>query len=103
MIVVFSFSMRTRLARPSMSRVTFSRLMPRSSDTAVPFVRIAMSSSMALRRAAKPGAFRQHRGALEHGFTTLAEAGSLHGCDLEAAAQLVDHQGRECLALDVFR
>src|SRR3954447_24039738 len=57
MMVVFSFSTRTRLARPSMLRVTFSSLMPRSSDTAVPPVRIAMSSSIALRRSPKPGAF----------------------------------------------
>src|SRR3954468_24346653 len=57
MMVVFSFSTRTRLARPSMVRVTFSSLLPRSSDTAVPAVRTAMSSSMALRRSPKPGAF----------------------------------------------
>src|SRR5215210_2186761 len=82
MMVVFSFSMRTRLARPSMLRVMFSSLMPRSSDTAVPPVRIAMSSSMALRRSPKPGAFT--------------------AATLQAAAQLVDHQGRERLALDVL-
>ena len=32
MIVVVSFSISTRLARPSMSSVTFSSLMPRSSE-----------------------------------------------------------------------
>ena len=37
--------------------MTFSSLMPRSSAIAVPPVRIAMSSSMALRRSPKPGAF----------------------------------------------
>jgi hypothetical protein len=47
---------RTRLARPSMSSVTFSSLMPRSSEITWPPVRIAMSSSMALRRSPKPGA-----------------------------------------------
>jgi hypothetical protein len=56
-MVVFSFSITTFLARPSMLRVTFSSLMPRSSEIAVPPVRIAMSCSMALRRSPKPGAF----------------------------------------------
>ena len=46
----------TRLARPSMSSVTFSSLMPRSSEITWPPVRTAMSSSMALRRSPKPGA-----------------------------------------------
>ncbi len=56
MIVVFSLSMRTRLALPSMSSVTLSSLMPRSSAISWPPVRIAMSSSIALRRSPKPGA-----------------------------------------------
>src|ERR1700758_3515746 len=56
-IVVFSLSITTFLARPSMLSVTFSSLMPRSSDIAVPPVRVAMSSSIALRRSPKPGAF----------------------------------------------
>src|SRR4029450_4430892 len=55
-IVVFSFSMMTFLARPSMAVVTFSSLMPSSSEMSWPPVRIAMSSSMALRRSPKPGA-----------------------------------------------
>jgi hypothetical protein len=41
MIVVFSFSMRTRFARPSMSSVTFSSLMTSSSEIVWPAVRIA--------------------------------------------------------------
>src|SRR3984957_6890993 len=57
MIVVFSFSMRTRLAVPSIWRVTFSSLMPRSSAIIVPAVRTAISCSIALRRSPKPGAF----------------------------------------------
>jgi hypothetical protein len=55
-MVVFSFSMITFLARPSICRFTFSSLMPRSSEISCPAVRIAMSSSMALRRSPKPGA-----------------------------------------------
>src|SRR5262249_54657544 len=55
-IVVFSLSIITFLARPSMERLTFSSLMPRSSEIAWPPVRIAMSCSMALRRSPKPGA-----------------------------------------------
>ena len=57
MIVVFSFSITTFLARPSIASVTFSSLMPRSSEISWPPVRIAMSSSIALRRSPKPGAF----------------------------------------------
>ena len=57
MMVVLSLSMRTCLAVPSMSSVTFSSLMPRSSLITWPLVRMAMSSSMALRRSPKPGAF----------------------------------------------
>src|SRR6185503_12900592 len=75
-MVVFSFSMMTFLARPSILSVTFSRLMPRSSEMSWPLVRIAMSSSMALRRSPKPGAF--------------------------TAAPLVDDERRQCLAFDVF-
>src|SRR5271166_4079086 len=56
MIVVDSLSMCIRLARPSISSVTFSSLTPSSSEISWPAVRIAMSSSMALRRSPKPGA-----------------------------------------------
>src|SRR3974377_2113116 len=56
-IVVFSLSIITFLARPSMLSVTFSSLMPRSSEIAWPPVRTAMSWSIALRRSPKPGAF----------------------------------------------
>src|SRR4029450_3098102 len=55
-IVVFSLSIVTFLARPSILTVTFSSLMPRSAETMVPPVRIAMSSSIAFRRSPKPGA-----------------------------------------------
>src|SRR6266478_6545515 len=53
---VFSFSTVTFLARPSILIVTFSSLIPRSADTMVPPVRIAISSNIALRRSPKPGA-----------------------------------------------
>jgi hypothetical protein len=56
MIVVFSFSTRMRLDLPKMSSVTFSSLIPRSSLMTWPPVRIAMSSSIALRRSPNPGA-----------------------------------------------
>src|ERR1044072_7051928 len=42
----------------------------------------------------------QDRDVLEHGLATITEARRLDGGDLEPAAQLVDHQGRERLALD---
>ncbi len=56
-MVVSSLVIDTFLARPSMSMPTFSSLMPRSSEITLPPVRIAMSSSIALRRSPKPGAF----------------------------------------------
>ena len=57
MMVVFSLVIWIFLAEPNSSRVAFSRDRPTSSDTTVPPVRMAMSSSMALRRSPKPGAF----------------------------------------------
>ncbi len=57
MMVVFSLSMVIFLAVPRSSSFRFSSLRPRSSVTALPPVRMAMSSSMALRRSPKPGAF----------------------------------------------
>ena len=39
---------------------------------------------------------------LEHGLAALAEAGGLDGDRLERAADLVDHEGGEGLALDVL-
>src|SRR5207244_4141517 len=56
-IVVLSLSMVTFFALPRSSILMFSSLMPRSSVMARPPVRIAMSSSIALRRSPKPGAF----------------------------------------------
>jgi len=52
-IVVFSFSMSTLFAMPSMFSVTFSSMIPRSSLITWPPVRIPMSSSIALRRSPK--------------------------------------------------
>src|SRR6516164_9563607 len=51
-IVVFSFSIITFLARPSMLTVTLSSLMPRSSEIACAPVRIAMSPGFGDRRKA---------------------------------------------------
>ena len=56
-IVVVSFAMTTRRARPSCETCVFSSLRPISSVMTSPPVRIAMSSSMRLRRSPKPGAF----------------------------------------------
>ena len=44
----------------------------------------------------------QHRNVFEHGLPAVAEAGSLHGRRLQRAAQLVDHERRERLAVDVL-
>ena len=39
----------------------------------------------------------------EHGLAAIAEARGLHGGDVERAAELVHHEGRERFAFDVFR
>src|SRR5712691_9596090 len=91
-IVVFSFSMITFLARPSMATVTFSSLMPRSSEIAWPPVRTAMSCRKAMLQDI----------AVLTGGQAIAEARRLHRRDLEAAAQLVDDERGERLALHVL-
>src|SRR4029077_315094 len=55
-MVVFSLSITTLRARPNILIVTLSSFMPSSSEISWPPVRIAMSSSIALRRSPKPGA-----------------------------------------------
>src|SRR5438046_3573695 len=57
MMVVLSLSITTFFAVPRSSIFTFSSRMPRSSVIARPFVRMAISSSIAFRRSPNPGAF----------------------------------------------
>ena len=57
MIVVLSLSIVTFFAVPRSSTRMFSSLSPRSSVIALPLVSVAISSSIALRRSPKPGAF----------------------------------------------
>src|SRR5260221_810056 len=47
-------------------------------------------------------AARHNRAVLQHGLAAIAEARSLHGCDLEATAQTVDYEGSQRLAFAVF-
>ena len=56
-MVVLSLSAVIFLAWPRSSIFTFSSLIPRSSVMHLPPVRMAMSSSIALRRSPNPGAF----------------------------------------------
>ena len=56
-IVVLSLSIVIVSAVPSMLKSAFSNENPLSSETTVPPVRIAISSSIALRLSPKPGAF----------------------------------------------
>ena len=44
----------------------------------------------------------QDRDVLQHRLAAIAEARRLHGRDLEAAAQLVDHEGGERFAFDIL-
>ena len=57
MIVVSSLVTSTLLAVPNISRVTLSNFIPRSSEIRSPFVKIAISSSIAFLLSPKPGAF----------------------------------------------
>ena len=82
MIVVFSFSMRTFLARPSICERHVLEL-----DAEVLGDHLAAG---------------EDGDVLEHRLAAIAEARRLDGRDLEAAAQLVDDQRRERLALDVL-
>ncbi len=82
MMVVLSLSTTTRLARPSCSSVTCSSLMPSSSEITWPPVSSAMSCSIALRRSPKPGALTAQL--------------------FERAADLIDDQRRQRLALDIL-
>ncbi len=47
-------------------------------------------------------ATHQDRDVLKHGLSPIAEPGGLHGAHLQGAAELVHHQGRQRLALDVL-
>ena len=80
--VVLSLSIVTRLARPRSLMVTFSSLRPSSSVMTWPPVRTAMSLSISLRRSPKPGA--------------------LTAAHVERAAELVDDERGQRLALDVL-
>ena len=82
MIVVFSFSITTFLARPSMAMRDALQL-----DAEVLGDELTAG---------------ENRDVLEHGLAAIAEARRLHRRDLQAAAQLVDHQRRQRFALDVF-
>src|SRR6185295_9497098 len=48
------------------------------------------------------GAAREDRDVLQHGLATITEARGLHGRDLQDAADVVDHEGRERFAFDVL-
>ena len=82
MIVVLSFSTLTSWPGRAAPASTFSSFRPRSSLMNWPPVRTAMSP--------------------QHGLAAIAEARRLDRADVQHAAQLVDDQGRQRLALDVL-
>ena len=81
-IVVLSLSEVTRRALPRSSTVTESSLRPTSSEMTLPPVRMAISSSIALR--------------------LIAESGGFDGQDIDRAAQLVDYQCGQGFAIDIL-
>ena len=81
-MVVSSLLIEMRFALPSIPTVTFSSLIPRSSEITSPPVSTAMSSSMALRRSPKPGA--------------------LTAATLRPPRSLLTTRVAKCLAFDVF-
>jgi len=78
-----------RLAWPSSVSVAFSSVRPTSSAITCPPVRMAMSSSIALRRSPKPGAL-------------TAQVLSMPRMLLTYAADVVDHQGGKRFAIDIL-
>ena len=82
MIVVFSFSIRTRLARAEHLKSHVLEL-----DAKV---------------LGDHGAGGEDRDVFEHRLAPVPKPRGLHGRDLQAAPQLVDDQCRQCLALDVL-
>ena len=82
MIVVLSLSMTIFFARPSSASVTFSSFLPRLSNSGC--------------------AAGQDADVFEHGLAAVAVAGGLHGADLQRAAEPVDHQRGQGLAVDVL-
>src|SRR5262245_7526223 len=78
-MVVSSLVIDTFFGLPSMFTVTFSSLMPRSSEINSPPVRTAIS-----------------------GLAAIAETRRLDGRDFQSAAQLVNHESGKRLALDIL-
>src|SRR5882672_7423316 len=99
-MVVFSLSTTTLLARPRSFRSRLSSLMPRSSLMNLPPVRMAMSSHMALRRRHRHPHGRQD--VFAHGLAAITEARRFDSADVQRAAELVDDEGGEGFAFDVF-
>ena len=81
-MVVLSLVTMTRRALPSTSRPTWSSLRPTS--------------------CADDLATGEDRDVLQHGLAAVTEARSLDGDDVERAADLVDDERRQGLALDVL-
>ena len=81
-IVVSFLSTVIFLARPRCSSSTLSSFRPRSSLISVPPV--------------------SDGDVAQHGLAAIAEARGLHRTDIEHAAQLVDDQGRQRFAFDIF-
>ncbi len=82
MMVVLSLVLTTLSARPRSSSLTDSSLRPNSSVMTV--------------------TAGQDGDVLQHGFATVAEARGLDGSGLQDAADVVDHQGRQCFAFNFF-
>src|SRR3954468_19523209 len=107
-MVVVSFVTTTRRARPSCETCVFSSLRPISSVMTSPPERIAMSSSMRLRRSPKPGALTATPVNVPRSlFTTrVARASPSTSSAMSSSgfAPLIDPpaEGREALTLDVL-
>src|SRR2546426_6673410 len=85
-IVVLSLSIIIRLHRPRSLIATVSSLIPSSSATTLPPVRIAMSSSIALRRSPNPGAFTATQRRVPRSLLTRSEE---HTSELQSPCNLV--------------
>ncbi len=82
MMVVFSLSIVTRLARAQVFKLDVLEFDPE-----------VFTDDLAA---------RQDRNVFEHRLTTITEAGRFDRCDVDRAAQFVDHESCQCFAFDIF-
>src|SRR2546429_3762017 len=88
-MVVLSLSMTIFFAVPRSSIWMFSSLIPRSSVIERPLVRVAISSSIALRRSPKPGAFTAAACSVPRSLFTTSVASASHSASVNKCTRII--------------